>query len=120
MGYHLLLLVYEKTDDHTARTATLDFVRCAFVDESRTGDYGLTRVLLESLNLGANQEDIFAILSDRNLPGDEIQLTQLSAEILTNPPIQGYLTISNALQWRLQYGRVVELAQSVEGITNLV
>lgn len=28
-------------------------------------------------------------------------------EVLTEPPKQGYLTISNALQWRLQYGHAV-------------
>jgi len=39
---------------------------------------------------------------------------------LSNKPKQGYLTISNALQWRLQYARVVNLAEAVEGITKVV
>jgi hypothetical protein len=37
-------------------------------------------------------------------------------QILSNPPIQGFLTISNALQWRLQYGRVIDRAGQEEGI----
>jgi len=31
----------------------------------------------------------------------------------------GYLTISNALQWRLQYSRVIEQAGKVEGVLRL-
>jgi len=30
-----------------------------------------------------------------------------------------YLTISNALQWRLQYSRVIEQAGKVEGVLRL-
>ena len=41
-------------------------------------------------------------------------------EILENPPEQGYLTISNALQWRLQYKRVIGLDNSVTGVINYV
>ena len=33
-----------------------------------------------------------------------------------SPPALGYLTISNALQWRLQYRRVLEHAGKVDGI----
>ena len=32
----------------------------------------------------------------------------------------GYLTISNALQWRLQYQRIVTLNENVEGISKLI
>ncbi len=32
----------------------------------------------------------------------------------------GYLTISNALQWRLQYSRIVNLTETVSGIVNIV
>ena len=34
-------------------------------------------------------------------------------------PEQGYLTISNALQWRLQYGRVIEKAGAVKGVHSI-
>ena len=34
-------------------------------------------------------------------------------------PAQGYLTISNALQWRLQYSRVLEKAGTVVGVQAL-
>jgi hypothetical protein len=61
-----------------------------------------------------------AYLSDRNLPADEITVNKLADEILKNPPLQGYLTVSNALQWRLQYGRIVRLDEEVEGIIKIV
>ncbi|MEK9164403.1 MAG: restriction endonuclease [Chloroflexota bacterium] len=64
--------------------------------------------------------DILAFLADRNLPGDEIVLNSLANEIMQSPPALGYLTISNALQWRLQYGRIVGLNEPVSGIAKIV
>ena len=68
---------------------------------------------------GANKEDLLAYFEDRNIPGDEITYDQLAEEVLSNPPEQGYLTISNALQWRLQYSRVINLKNTVEGVHNI-
>ena len=50
---------------------------------------------------------------------EEIEAGNLADEVLRTPPPLGYLTISNALQWRLQYGRVIEQAGGVEGILRL-
>ena len=68
----------------------------------------------------ANVEDIVAYLNDKNIPADEITLQQLAEQILETPPIQGYLTISNALQWRLQYQRIVTLSEKIEGINKII
>lgn len=68
---------------------------------------------------GANYDDIYALLSDRNVPGDEMVYDQMVNQILTNTPKQGYLTISNALQWRAQYSRISKVAGTVEGIDKL-
>jgi hypothetical protein len=38
---------------------------------------------------------------------------------MMNKPEQGYLTISNALQWRLQYGRIIEKAGDESGVRSL-
>jgi hypothetical protein len=43
-----------------------------------------------------------AYFEERLLPVDEIQAQELAEEILQNPPELGYLTRSNALQWRLE------------------
>lgn len=61
-------------------------------------------------------DDWLAFMFDKNLPVDEIEAANIADEILKNPPLQGFLTISNALQWRLQYGRVIERAGQEEGV----
>ncbi|TAE94384.1 MAG: hypothetical protein EAZ79_23495 [Oscillatoriales cyanobacterium] len=63
-----------------------------------------------SLDNEGNKDDLLAFMFDKNLPVDEIEAGNIADEILRNPPLQGFLTISNALQWRLQYGRVIERA----------
>lgn len=120
LGYNLLVFVYDKVDDPKTKTATLDFVSCSFISKERTADYTTTFRLLEMLKDKANVEDILTYLNDKNLPADEITLNQLAEQILEEPPNQGYLTISNALQWRLQYQRIVTLNENVEGISKLI
>ena len=88
------------------------------MNQKRTGDFTITRRLREMVHDGANKEDIIGFLQDKNLPGDEILYNDLAKEIIKHPPKQGYLTISNALQWRLQYSRVITLDNSVKGIIN--
>ena len=116
LGYNLLVFVYEKKD--AAGTCTLYFTHCAYIESSRTADFTLTKRLREMLKDGANKEDIIGFLQDRNVPGDEIVLSNLADEVLNHMPQQGYLTVSNALQWRLQYVRVIALANTVDGVVN--
>jgi hypothetical protein len=120
LGYNLLVFVYEKIDNPTTKTANLNFVSCNFVEKERTGDYTITYRLREMVNDEANLEDIIAYLNDRNIPADEITLQNIAEKIFKNPPQQGYLTISNALQWRLQYGRIVNLKNDVDGIIRII
>lgn len=63
---------------------------------------------------------MFAFLVEHNIPGDEVSLYQMAEDILKTPPQIGYLTISNALQWRLQYGRVVNMSDKVKGIKQII
>lgn len=116
LGYNLLVFVYEKYDTHDS--CILHFKYCTFIDKLKTADFTITKRLREMVNDGANKEDIIGFLRDKNVPGDEIIYNELADEILINTPEQGYLTISNALQWRLQYTRAVTLANSVKGIKN--
>jgi hypothetical protein len=120
LGYNLLLFVYDKVDDHEQKAAKLDFVSCAFVTKERTADYTITMRLRQMLKDEANLEDIMAYLSDRNIPADDISLKKIAEQILATPPELGYLTMSNALQWRLQYGRIVGLSQEVDGIIKII
>ncbi len=116
LGYNLLVFVYEKRDTNTS--CTLHFTHCTFINKERTADFTITKRLREMVSDGANKEDIIGFLQDKNVPGDEIVYNDLADEILDCLPEQGYLTISNALQWRLQYGRVIALDNSVSGVVN--
>ncbi len=40
--------------------------------------------------------------------------------LLKKPLGTGYLTISNALQWRLQYSRVIAKAGEIDGIIKVI
>lgn len=119
LGYSLLIFVYEKTDNIHTETSVLDIRHTIFVDQERTGDFQATSGLISLLNNSCNEEDIFAFLEDRRLPVDEVEALKISKEIMESPPNQGYLTISNALQWRLQYGRVIEMAGDVPGLIRI-
>ncbi len=116
LGYNLLVFVYDKTDDPAGRTGTLDFLHVVFVEARRTADFQMTRGLLQILENEGNEDDLLAFMTEKNLPVDSIEARQIAADLLKSSPEQGYLTISNALQWRLQYGRVIEEAGKVRGI----
>jgi hypothetical protein len=116
LGYHLLIFVYDKYDDSENRTGRLDMQHTIFVDKSRTADFQTTKGITDILNREGNKDDIIAFIIERNLPVDDIGANQLAEMILDSPPSQGYLTISNALQWRLQYSRVIQQAGDISGI----
>lgn len=116
LGYNLLVFVYEKFDDHANKTGRLDMQHAIYVDKARTSDFQTTTGILDILNRNGNKDDILAFIAERNLPVDEIGADQLADRIICEPPIQGFLTISNALQWRLQYSRVIQQAGSVPGV----
>ena len=120
LGYNLLVFVYDKIDNPKIKTANLNFVSCSFISKERTADYTTTFRLREMVKDNANVEDIVAYLNDKNIPADEMTLQQLAEQILKTTPIQGYLTISNALQWRLQYQRIVTLSEKVAGINKII
>lgn len=119
LGYSLLVFVYEKTDNRKKQTGRLDIQHTIYVDGNRTADFQMTRGILQILENKGNEDDLVAFIQDKNLPVDDIEARKIAEEILRDRPGQGYLTISNALQWRLQYGRVIEQAGAVEGIVRV-
>lgn len=122
LGYHLIVFVYQKTDDRKNKAARLKFLHAIFVDQEHTADYQTTRGLIEILARNGNKDDIAAYLEERSLPLDEIGRGKLAEKIIEAPPKQGYLTISNALQWRLQYSRIISVATQGdnEGVRSLI
>ena len=120
LGYNLIVFVYKKLDDTREQKGCLRFVSCSFIDSSRTADYQITSGIRNIIANNGNADDIFAFLIDHKIPADEVSLMNMANELLKNPPTIGYLTISNALQWRLQYGRVVNLSEAIKGINQIV
>ena len=116
LGYSLLVFVYDKQDDQNARTGQLDILHVIFVDAPLTGDYQTTTGVRRILANEGNVDDLIAFLYEHKLPLDDIQMNLMAEELMENPPDVGYLTISNALQWRLQYRRVIDQAGQVAGI----
>jgi len=119
LGYSILVFVYDKTDDDLNRTGTLDIKHTIFIDAHRTADFQMTTGLNQIIQNNGNVEDIIAFFTDRFLPIDEITAYQIAETLLNNPINVGYLTISNALQWRLQYQRVINEAGNIPGINRV-
>jgi hypothetical protein len=120
LGYHLLVFMYEKLDQHDSRAAQLNIRHAIFIDRIRTGDYQTTYGLRGILVRNGNKDDIVAFLEERNLPLDDVGRDRLADRILREPPEIGYLTVSNALQWRLQYGRAIGAVGTIEGLEELL
>ncbi len=116
LGYNLLIFVYDKIDNGTS--CNLDFKYLTFVEAKRTADFTTTKRVIEMVSDGSNKEDIIGFLMDKNIPADDITYNELAQEIIENTPNQGFLTISNALQWRLQYSRVITLNNEIQGVLN--
>jgi len=120
LGYSLLVFVYQKQDIEEIKKSRLDIIHTVFVDQSLTGDYQLTTSINAILDNKGNKDDLISLLFEKNLPIEEIAASELANEILIKRPNIGYLTISNALQWRLQYSRIIEFAGKIEGIFKLI
>ncbi|MEY2881731.1 MAG: hypothetical protein RLZZ15_4111 [Verrucomicrobiota bacterium] len=119
LGYSLIVFVYDKRDDAKARAARLEIQHTVFVDKTRTADFQTTTGLRRLIENHANRDDILAFFEERLLPVADAEAIVLADEVLAHPPLVGCLTISNALQWRLQYSRAIEQAGSVDGVVRL-
>lgn len=114
LGYNLLIFIYKKNDINNK--CYIGFKHCIFLESEKSGDYTLTKILRKMIELNAKESDIFEILNDNNFPGNEKTLKKLAKKILINPPKQGYLTISNAFQWRLKYNKIIRLKDNLEEV----
>jgi len=119
LGYNLLIFIYDKIDDISKQQAKLNILHTIFIKKEKTADYQTTKGIQEILKRNGNKDDIISFLYERHLPIDEVGANLLAEKIINNPPEIGYLTISNALQWRLQYRRVIDFANQIEGIVKV-
>lgn len=116
LGYSLLVFVYKKSDNSQTETGRLTILHTIFIEKYRTADYQTTVGIRQIIDNDGNEDDLVAFMQDRYLPVSDIEARQLAVELLQKPPEIGYLTISNALQWRLQYRRVIDKAGDIDGI----
>ena len=120
LGYNLLLFVYEKADltDTGGNYSNVKIVSCAFISKERTGDYQLTKAIIEAVKNKCTKKEIIRLFELKNLP-DKATHEEIAEEVMKHTPLQGYVTISNALQWRLQYSRIVEM-KSTDGVNKIL
>jgi hypothetical protein len=101
------------------QSGNLNVLHTIFVSKERTADFQTTTGLRRIIENQGNKGDLLAFIAERRLPVDEIEASAIVDGILANLPEIGYLTLSNALQWRLQYGRVIEKAGLILGVERL-
>lgn len=127
LGYSLLVFVYDKADDPDTTTAVLKMVSTVFVEKDQTADYTMTAGIRKIMADGAAdgdsieviKQELMAHMEARALTSEEHELRALADAIVEKVPEQGYLTISPALQWRLQYKRAMEKAGTVAGVLSV-
>lgn len=120
LGYGLLVFVYKKSDYPESQTSNLDIQHVIYVDKEQTADFQMTTGLLSIINNEGNVDDLVAFMHDKNLPLDDVEANQIAEDLLNGKPLNvGYLTISNAHQWRLKYSRVIAKAGTVDGVTRV-
>jgi len=119
LGYSLLVFVYEKSDNAATATGNLSILHTIFVRAEQTADFQTTTGLRRILENNGNKDDLLAFMQERMLPVDAVKASEIADKLLEQPPEVGYLTISNALQWRLQYRRAIDQAGTVSGIDKL-
>lgn len=116
LGYSLLVFVYEKIDNDEIKKGKLNILHTIFVEKDRTADFQITSQIHKILDTEGNKDDLIALMISINLPVDDIEMNNIADDIIAERPKIGYLTISNALQWRLQYNRIIDKAGAIEGI----
>lgn len=127
LGYSLLVFVYDKADDSATTTSVLKMVSTVFVEREQTADYTMTAGIRKIVADGAadgdsvevTKQELMAHMEARALTSEEHELRNLADAIMEKLPEQGYLTISPAMQWRLQYKRVMEKAGTVNGVLSV-
>ena len=121
LGYSLLVFVYTKVNNDETKTSTLNFNHVIFIEKEHTADYQMTTLLQQMLDNDANDEDIVSFLFERHLMIDEIEANKIAKKLLATRTLQtGYLTITPAPQWRLNYKRAIQKAGDVEGVIRLI
>jgi len=111
LGYAVLIFVYRIRKDHEQRKGRLEITGTTFIDAGDTGDTTLTAKLIDAKAFG--QKEVCRVICQeiKRLRIDKKMISHawirgLITEVCDNEIMRGRLTISPALQWRVQYGKI--------------
>ncbi|MCM1091285.1 MAG: hypothetical protein NC413_10625 [Muribaculum sp.] len=108
---------FMKKENHSSLIGVTDGKAVGTYVEQRFQDYISGKYETE-IGSSAKGIDFPDTSIETDIKVTSIVYSDLAEEILAHKPEQGYLTISNALQWRLQYARVIALDNTVNGVLN--
>jgi hypothetical protein len=127
LGYSILFFSYEKKNNHKTKKSKLNLKNIVFIMAEDTSDFQLTTDINNILDDDAphKKEALEYLFKERNLPIDSMEAELLAEEVMKRKPRIGQLSISNALQWRINYQRVVntdllKTAEKENGNTKIV
>ena len=120
LGHHLIVFVYNRIVNESEKTAYLKIEEAVFIDAKHTSDYEITNQLRGLLAEGAQIQQVEDFLSSQGLLLNDKERKDLAQKIFNNPPEQGYLTMSDALQWRLNYGKTIGTYAKDDSISSVV
>ena len=107
LPYNILLFIYQKSD--TVIGATFKIISCCYIPQDKTGDHRITKEILNLLSKLKNMEitdNEFKEAVERKLQIKGAKLADgIIEKIKTNPPQLGAITITPAIQWRLNYNK---------------
>lgn len=122
LPYNLLLFVHTKTDSPDG--ARIELHRVSYIPKELTADHRTSKLAVElagQIKTGEVSKDEARQTLRENLSleeGSDIQVTDKIMERLTkSPPQIGVITITFALQWRLNYNRF-KTKDAIPGVTD--
>jgi len=124
LPYNILLIVHTKRD--TPEGARIKLHRVSYIPKELTADHRTSRLarrLSTNLRRGliSREEARKELAKQLGLEeGGQIQITDpVIDRVLNHPPEEGVITITFALQWRLNYNRFKTI-EPIPGVTDLL
>jgi hypothetical protein len=102
LGYSLLVFVYCRSENHTDRSSCFNIESCSYLCATETGDARITAKIIDILSGGGNKKHIEQMLLSFDFPQSDA--TEIADSVMQHKVVQGKITISLAMQYRLTFG----------------
>lgn len=89
------------------------------VESERTDDFRTSKGIIEIPEREGSGDEPIAFPEDRNPSAAEIEAGMIADKLLRKKPLQGYITMSNALPWRWPFAGAEFPTEAFEGIRKL-